>query len=321
MQRREFIMIVGGASAAWPLAARAQRPFKIGLLDAGLGSAFTVPFLRKLLELGYVEGKNIVIERKSAEGNRERLKEFAEALARQQVDVIVTAGTPAGFAARQATTSIPIVLGAISDPVGVGLVASLARPGGNLTGNSLMAPDLSAKRLEILRTLAPGATRFAILWDSSNPGMAERVRETKTAADQSHILLHPVGPRTLDELDAAFVELLKARPDALLVTAEVFTRRYLAHIIDFANNNEIPAMFEESAYVEAGGLMSYGPDYKEVFQKAAIFVDKILKGAKPADLPIEQPTKFELVINLQTAKALRLEIPPTLLALADRVIE
>ena len=179
----------------------------------------------------------------------------------------MTAGTPAGFAARQATTSIPIVLGAISDPVGVGLVASLARPGGNLTGNSLMAPDLSAKRLEILRTLAPGATRFAILWDLSNPGMAERVRETKIAADQSHILLHPVGPRTLDELDAAFVELLKVRPDALLVTAEVFTRRYLAHIIDFANNNEIPAMFEESAYVEAGGSCLMGLITKRSFKK------------------------------------------------------
>jgi putative ABC transport system substrate-binding protein len=321
MRRREFIALLGGAAAAWPLTARAQRRFKIGLLDTGLGTAFTVPFMRKLVEFGYVEGKNVVIERKSAEGNPERLKEFAADLVGQQVDVIVTAGTPAGFAAKQATSTIPIVLGAISDPVGVGLVASLARPGGNATGNSLMAPDLSAKRLDILRTLAPGITRFAILWDSSNPGMAKRVRETKIAADQSHVLLHPVGPRNLDELDAAFAELLNARPDALLVTAEAFTRRYLARILDFANSSKIPAMFEDSAYVEAGGLMSYGPDYQDVFQKAAIFVDKILKGAKPADLPIEQPTKFELVINLQTAKALGLEIPPTLLALADRVTE
>jgi putative ABC transport system substrate-binding protein len=277
--------------------------------------------MRKLAELGYVEGINVDIERKSAEGNTERLKEFAADLVRQQVDVIVTAGTPAGFAAKEATSVIPIVLGAISDPVGVGLVASLARPGGNITGNSLMAPELSAKRLDILRTLAPRFTRFAILWDSSNPGMAERVRETKLAADQSHVLLHPIGPRNEDELNAAFAELLKARPDALLVTAEAFTRRYLARIIDFANSNKIPAMFEDSAYVEAGGLMSYGPDYKDVFQKAAVFVDKILKGAKPADLPVEQPTKFELVINLQSAKALRLELPPTLLALTDRVIE
>jgi putative ABC transport system substrate-binding protein len=249
------------------------------------------------------------------------LNEFAADLVREQVDVIVTAGTPAGFAAKKATSTIPIVLGANADPVGVGLVASLARPGGNATGNSLMAPDLSAKRLDILRTLAPGITRFAILWDSSNPGMAKRVQETQTAADQLQVLLRPVGPRNLDELDAAFAELLQTRPHALLVTAEAFTRRYLARIVDFANSNKIPAMFEDGVYVEAGGLMSYGPDYQAVFEKAAIFVDKILKGAKPADLPIEQPTKFELVINLRTAKLLGLELPPQLLALTNRVIE
>jgi putative ABC transport system substrate-binding protein len=184
-----------------------------------------------------------------------------------------------------------------------------------------MAPDLSAKRLDILHTLAPGLSRFAILWDSSNPGMAARVRETRIAADQSRILLHTVGPTNLDELDAAFADLLSARPDALLVTAEPFTRRHLTRILDFANNNKIPAMFEDSSYVVAGGLVSYGPDYGDVFEKAAIFVDKILKGAKPNDLPIEQPTKFELVLNAKTAQALGLEIPPSLLALADRVIQ
>ena len=320
--RREFItLLLGGAAAAWPRAARAQQRFRIGLLDTGLGAIFAVPFMGKLAELGYVEGRNVVIERKSAEGNPERLKHLAEDLVRQQVDVIVTAGAPAGFAAKKATSTIPIVLGAISDPVGVGLVASLARPGGNATGNSLMAPDLSAKRLDILRTLAPGVSRFAILWDSSNPGMEARVRETKSAADQAHVLLHTVGPRNLDELDAAFADLLNARPDALLVTAEAFTRQHLARILDFANGNRIPAMFEDNSYVAAGGLMSYGPNYLDVFQKAAIFVDKILRGAKPADLPIEQPTKFELVINLKTAKVLGLEIPPNLLALADRVDE
>jgi putative ABC transport system substrate-binding protein len=321
MRRREFITLLGGAAALWPVAARAQKRFKIGLLDTGLGAAFAVPFMRKLVELGYVEGKNVVIERKSAEGNTERLKDLAADLVRQQVDVIVTAGTPAAFAAKKATSTIPIVLGANSDPVGVGLVESLARPGRNATGNSLMAPDLSAKRLDILHTLDPGISRFAILWDSSNPGMAARVRETRIAADQSHVLLHTVGPRNLNELDTAFADLLNARPDALLVTAETFTRQHLARILDFANDNKIPAMFEDSSYVAAGGLMSYGPDYEDVFRKAAIFVDKILKGAKPADLPIEQPTKFELVINLKTAKALGLEIPPKLLALADRVID
>jgi putative ABC transport system substrate-binding protein len=321
MNRREFIALIGGGAAGWPLAARAQQRFKIGLLDTGLGASFAVPFMRKLAELGYVEGKNVAIERKSAEGNTALLNGFAADLVRQQVDVIVTAGTPAGFAAEKATSTIPIVLGANSDPVGVGLVASLARPGGNATGNSLMASDQSAKRLDILHTLAPGISRFAILWDSSNPGMAERVRETKIAADQSHVLLHTVGPRDLNELDNAFADLLNARPGALLVTAEPFTRQHLTRILDFANSNKIPAMFEDSSYVAAGGLMSYGPDYADVFAKAAIFVDKILKGAKPADLPIEQPTKFELVINLKTAQALGLEIPPTLLAVTDKVIQ
>jgi putative ABC transport system substrate-binding protein len=184
-----------------------------------------------------------------------------------------------------------------------------------------MSPELSAKRLDILRTLAPGISRFAILWESSNPGMAERVRETEVAATQSHVVLHTVGPRNLDELEAAFVELLNQRPDALLVTTEAFTRQHLNRILDFASRNKIPAMFEDSSYVEAGGLMSYGPDYVEVFRTAAVFVGKILKGAKPADLPIEQPTKFELVINIKTAKALGIEIPPNLLALANRVIE
>src|SRR5215467_2726932 len=320
MRRREFITLVGSI-AFRPLSARAEQRPKIGLLDTGLGTAFAVPFMGRLAELGYVDGKNILIERRSAEGNAERLGELAAELVRQQVNVIVTAGTPAGFAAKKATTTIPIVLGANSDPVGVGLVASLARPGGNATGNSLMAPDLSAKRLDTLHTLSPRISRIAILWDSSNPGMADRVRETKIAADQSHVLLHTVGPRNLNELDMAFADLLNERPDALLVTAEAFTRQHLARILDFANNNKIPAMFEDSSYVVAGGIMSYGPDYQDVFRKAAIFVDKILKGAKPADLPIEQPTKFELVINLKTAKAIGLEIPPKLIALADRVIE
>jgi putative ABC transport system substrate-binding protein len=321
MKRREFITLLGGSAALWPLVARAQRLFKIGLLDTGLGADFVVPFMGKLVELGYVEGKNAVIERKSAGGNIALLADLAADLVRQQVDVIVTAGTPAGFAAKKATSTIPIVLGANSDPVGVGLVASLARPGGNTTGNSLMAPDLSAKRLEILHTLAPEIARIAILWDSSNPGMAERVRETKIAADQSHVVLHTVGPRNLNELETAFADLLNARPGAILVTAEAFTRQHLVRILDFANNNKIPAMFEDSSYVAAGGLVSYGPDYQDVFRKAAVFVDKILKGAKPADLPIEQPTKFELVINLKTAKAIGLSVPPTLLTTADKVIE
>jgi putative ABC transport system substrate-binding protein len=322
MRRREFIALIGGATSSASLSVRAQQPFRVGLLETGGDTSFfIVPFSRKLEELGYLEGKNLIIHRKRAEGNTERLKEFAAELVEERVDVIVTVGTPAGFAAKQATTTIPIVLGGNSDPVGVGLVASLARPGGNITGNSLMAPDLSAKRLDILRRLDPGISRFAILWDSSNPGMAHRVRETEVAANQSHVFLHTVGPRNPDELEAAFAELLKQRPDALLVTTEAFTRRYQARILDFANGNKIPAMFEDASFVEAGGLMSYGPDYQEMFRTAAVFVSKILKGARPADLPIEQPTTFELVLNLKSAKTIGREIPANLLALANRVIE
>lgn len=326
MRRREFIALLAGLASTWPVVARAQRAVKIGLLNTGGqtgGDAdfFSQSFMGKLEELGYLEGKNLVVERRFAEGNVKRLNDLAAELVRQQVDVIVTIGTPAGFAAKQATSTIPIVLGANSDPVGVGLVASLARPGGNITGNSLMAPELSAKRLDVLRQLDPGISRFAILWDSSNPGMANRVHETQVAADQSHVFLHTVGPRNLEELDAAFADLLSQRPDALLVTTEAFTRRYQARILEFANGNKIPAMFEDSSYVEAGGLMSYGPNYRELFRTAAVLVDKILKGAKPADLPIVQPTTFDLVLNLKTAKTIGREIPPALLALANRVIE
>lgn len=320
MRRREFISLLGNA-VAWPLAAQAQQTFRIGLLNSGADNFFVPPFVSKLEELGYREGSNILIDRKFAQGNSERLQEFAADMVRQHVDVIVTVGTPAGFAAKRATSIIPIVFGAMSDPVGVGLVASLARPGGNATGNSLMSPELSAKRLEILRALVPGFSRFAILWDSSNPGMAQRVRETEIAADKSHVSLHTVGPRTIEELDAAFSELLQERPDALLVTTEAFTRQHRTRILDFAKRNKIPAMFEDSSYVEAGGLMSYGPDYDEVFKTAAVLVGKILKGARPADLPIEQPTKFQLFINLKTATSIGIEVPPTLLAMATRVIE
>jgi len=322
MRRRDFITLVGCAAVALPPGARAQQRLKMGLLITGADTVFFgEPFMGRLREFGYVEGKNLIVERRAAEGNVARLKEFAADLVNHKVNVIVTFGTPAAFAAKEATTTIPIVLGAMSDPVGMGLVASLARPGGNITGNSLMAPELSAKRLDILRALSPGISRFAILWDSSNPGMAHRVRETEIAADRSHVLLRAVGPRTVEELDAAFADLLKQRPDALLVTTEAFTRRYQAQIISFAINNRIPALFEDSSYVEAGGLVSYGPDVRAVFRTAAVFVDQILKGAKPADLPIQQPTKFELVINLKTAKAIGLEVPAAMLALADRTIE
>ena len=320
MRRRTFIAGAGSA-AAWPLVARAQQRWHIGLLSAGSSNALTDVIISTLQELGYVDGRNIVIERRFAEGHLDRLTDFATELVNLHVDVIVTLSTPAGIAAKKATSSIPIVLAANSDPVGVGLVASLARPGGNATGTSLMAPDLSAKRLEILFATVPSISRVAILWDSSNPGMAQRVHETEIAADQSHVLLRNVGPRNLDELEAAFVNLSNLRPDALLVTTEPFTRRYLGRILDFVVNNRLPAMYEDSTYVEAGGLMSYGPDNRALVRTATLLVDKILKGAKPADLPVEQPTEFELVINLKAAKAIGLDVPTSVFARADKVIE
>ena len=320
VRRREFLGIVGSA-AAWPVVALAQKPNRIGLLNAGGASPTIDALIASLAELGYVEGKNTIIERRFAEGKVDQLRALATGLVNLPVDVIVTVGTPAAFAAKQATTTIPIVFAGNSDPVGVGLVASLARPGGNTTGNSLMSPDLSAKRLEILKTAAPQISRIAILWDSSNPGMAQRVRETEIAADQAHILLRTVGPRTLDELEAAFGELAKLRPDALLVTTEPFTRMHQGRILDFANSNRLPAMYEDATFVEAGGLMSYGPDYRALFRRAAVLVDKIIKGAKAGDIPIEQPTTFDLVINLKTANTIGLDVPPALLMRANKVIE
>lgn len=320
MKRRAFIVGLAG-SAARPLVALAQKPHRIGLLNAGGATPLVEELITTLGELGYIEGKNAVIERRFAEGKIDRLRDFATGLVSLPVDIIVTIGTPAAFAAKQATTTVPIVFAGNSDPVGIGLVASLARPGGNATGNSLMSPDLSAKRLEILKTAAPQISRIAILWDSSNPGMAQRVRETEIAADQAHVLLRTVGPRNLDELEAAFGELSRQRPDALLVTTEPFTRLYQGRILDFANSNRLPAMYEDATFVEAGGLMSYGPDYRALFRRAAVLVDKILKGAKPGDIPIEQPTTFYLVINLKTANSIGLGLPATVLARADKVIE
>jgi putative ABC transport system substrate-binding protein len=244
MRRRKFFTLIGGAAVAWPLAVRAQQPFRIGLLNSGADSFFVAPFVGKLAELGYREGKNILIERKLAEGNSERLKEFAADLVRQNVDVIVTIGTPAGFAAKQATATIPIVFGAMSDPVGVGLVASLARPGGNATGNSLMSPELSAKRLEILRALVPGITRFAILWDSSNPGMAHASGKRKSPLIGRTFYSTP-WDREMEELEAAFAELFDKRPDALLVTTEAHTTAS-RRILD-CERNKNSAMFEDGS--------------------------------------------------------------------------
>jgi putative ABC transport system substrate-binding protein len=272
-------------------------------------------------ELGYIEGRTVETEYLYADGHFDRLPDLAAKLVERKVDLIVTASTPAILAAKRATEKIPVVFAASADPISTGIVASLAHPGGNITGMSLMSSDLSAKRLQLLHTLVPSLSNIAVLWDSSNPGMAMRARETRVAAEQSKIVFFDAGAHNLDELATMFTELTKRQPLALVVTAEPFTMEHRSRILDFMARNAIPAMYEDSRFVEAGGLMSYGPNLGDVFRRSASFVAKILKGENPANLPVEQPTKFDLVINLKTAKALGLTVPDSILVGADKLIQ
>src|SRR5262249_6476040 len=322
----------GGAASACPLVAplksfAQQHPGKvprIGWLvpttqadwESLLGE-----YRRGMRELGYIEGRSVETEYVYADGELDRLPGLAATLVDHKVDVIVTASTPGSLAAKRATAKIPVVFAASSDPIDTGVVASLARPGGNITGLSLMSSELSAKRLELIHTLVPRVSRIAVLWDSSNPGMALRVRETKAAAERSKVGFLDAGAHDLDGLEAIFAELSKRPPEAMVVTTEPFTRQHLSRILDFMARNAIPCMYEDGRYVEEGGLMSYGPNVPDLFRRAAVYVDKIIKGAKPADLPVEQPTKFELVINLKTAKALGLTVPDSVIVRGDKGIE
>lgn len=271
--------------------------------------------------MGYVEGQNIALEERWAEGRFERLPLLAAELIKLHVDVIVTATTPAARAARQATTTIPIVVTLVTDPVEGGLVASLARPGGNVTGLSLMHPDLSGKRLSLLKEIVPKASRVAVLWSRSTPSYARLLRETEAAARTLGVQLQVVEVRGTAEFDGAFSTVIKDRAEALLVLPDPMFRDGLRRILDLAAKRQLPALYWSRDLVDAGGLMSYGANLPEMFRQAATFVDKILKGAKPAALPIEQPAKLELVINLKTAKALGLPIPQSVLLRADHVIE
>jgi putative ABC transport system substrate-binding protein len=325
--RRKFL--IGVSASAFALHRRAvaqstRRVPKVGWLVPGTATStevFLEAFRQGMRELGYVEGKAFVTEYRFADGQLDRLPELAADLVELHVDVIVTSSTPGALAAKHATRSIPIVFAASSDPVGAGVVRSLAQPGGNVTGVSNMASDLSGKRLELLQAIVPKMSRAAILWDASNTGMALRVRETKLAADHSGIVLLDAGARNLQELEAAFAGIMKQRPNAVLVTAEPFTRQHQTRLLEFVTRNGIPAMYEESTFVEAGGLMSYGPSSRTNFRHAATYVVKILKGANPASLPVEQPTKFELFVNLKTANALGIKVPQSVLLRADKVIE
>jgi ABC-type uncharacterized transport system substrate-binding protein len=324
MRRREFITFLGGAAIAGPQAARAQKVGKIrsiGLFSAGSTPASLSAFRDALRELGWIEEKDIVFEHRYAENRLERLHELAAELVRLNVDVIVAAGTLAPLAARKATTTIPIVMLAAGDPLGSGLVASLARPGGNVTGMSLMAPDLGGKRLELLKEVLPQVAHVAVLWNSANPYPAIVFKETQTAGLTLGIKVQSLEVRSPDDLDGAFEAARQQRPDALITVEDPFTNDHRKQIADFTMKQALPSLHGIREFVAVGGLMSYGASLAELARRAANYVDLILKGAKPGNLPVEQPTKFELVINIKTAKALGLTIPPGMLARADEVIE
>jgi ABC-type uncharacterized transport system substrate-binding protein len=325
MTRRQFITLLGGA-AAWPLAARAQQPSKlptIGFLGQSTRSAateWTAALVQRLRELGRIEDRTITIEYRWGEGREERFAEIAAEFVRLNVDIIVTSGTPAVVAARQATTVIPIVFAAAGDPVGAGLVASLARPGGNVTGLSAQTADLAAKRLEILREVVPGLRRLAILSNVGNRLAVLEMREVQAAASTLRLEVVTLEIQRGEDI-APFFEVHKPRADALYVCVDGLLLTNRIRINTLALTARLPMMTAIRDSVEVGGLISYGPNLPELWRRAGDYVDKVLRGAKPADIPVEQPTKFDLAINLTTARALGLEVPPMLLARADKVIE
>jgi putative tryptophan/tyrosine transport system substrate-binding protein len=324
--RRTVITLLGSAAAAWPLAARAQQPAKlptIGFLGPNtpaLDSRRVGAFVQRLRELGWIDGRNVAIENRWAEGRTERLAEFAAEFVRLKVDVIVTSATPPVIAAQQATSVIPIVFAAVGDPVGTGLVTSLARPGGNVTGLSLQATDLAGKRLELLHEVVPGLRRLAIMANAGAPPAVLEMAEVQTTARALGLEVVALEIRRPEDIAPAF-EAFKDRADALYVCNDPLVTTNRIRINTLALGMTLPTMYNVREFVEAGGLMSYGPNFLDLYRRAAEFVDKILRGAKPADLPVEQPTKYDLVVNLKTAKALGLAIPETFLARAEEVIE
>jgi putative ABC transport system substrate-binding protein len=319
--RRDFIAALS-STAAWPLAVRAQQPAtkipRIGVID---DAPIWDHFRQGLRDLGYIYGQNIAIEYRSADGEPDRLAIVASDLARLPVDVIVTSGTAASRAAQQATTTIPIVMIAIGDPVRAGLVASLARPGWNITGNTTLGTEVSAKRLQLLKEVIPGISHVAVLWNPNNGSHVAYLEEWRAVGPTLGITLLFVEVGSSNQFDSAFAAMMRERPDAFIMTADPFHLSHIGWIIDFLARNRLPAMYVMKENVAAGGLMAYGPSLSDLYRRAAGYVHKILQGTKPADLPVEQPVTFELVFNLKTAKVLGLTIPPTLLATADEVIE
>jgi putative tryptophan/tyrosine transport system substrate-binding protein len=327
VRRRAFITLVGGATVAWPLAARAQQAakvYRIGFLGnstAALEADLVGPFREGLRDLGYVEGQNILIEYRWAEGEYERFTALTAELIALRVDVIVTAGTPASLAVQKAATSIPLVMIAVGDPVATGLVASLGRPGGNITGLTSISSEMAGKRLELLREVVPKLSHVAVLWNAASPIQVIDERETRAAAQALGMKMLSLGVRSREEIEDALTTIVREQPGALLVLADRLFLHHRTRIMDFAAQRRLPGVHAYRELVEAGGLMSYGPSYADMHRRAASYVDRILKGSKPADLPVQAPVKFELVINLKAANALGLPIPPMLLGRADEVIE
>jgi putative tryptophan/tyrosine transport system substrate-binding protein len=328
MDRRRFLLtsVIGAVSA--PIGAAGQPLDKVRRIGhlGGASSAAIAPWLetlrRALAELGWRVGQNIIIENRSVEGRFERLPAAAAELVRLPVDLIIAGTTPAAEAARQATTTIPIVTTVVSDPVGSGLIASLARPGGNVTGLTLLVgPEIVGKYLELLKAAVPALSRLALLWNPAQTAHVPLIRQAETAARSIGCQLRLVPARSPAEFDGAFIAMGQERADALLVLADPMFFQQRTRLANLAEKNRLPAMYGLREHVEAGGLMTYAASIHDLYRRAALYIDKIFKGAKPSDLPVEQPSKFELVINLKTAKALGLTIPPSLLARADQVIE
>jgi putative ABC transport system substrate-binding protein len=325
VRRRQFLTLLGGAAAAWPLAARAQPAGKVptigflGSSTASIQNQWVAAFVQRLRELGWIDGRTVAIEVRWAEARPERFAEIVAEFVRLKVDVIVTVGA-AVFAAKQATSVIPIVFGAASDPLGTGLVASLARPGGNVTGLSAQTPDVASKRIELLREVVHGLRRLAILTNVDYPAAMLEMGEAQTAARTVGLEVATLEIRRAKDIVPAF-EALNGRADALYVCVDPVLNAHRISINTLANVARLPTMSALREYVEAGSLMSYGPSLPDLFRRAADYVDKILRGAKPGELPVEQPTKFDLVINLTTAKALGLTIPEPFLLRADEMIE
>jgi putative tryptophan/tyrosine transport system substrate-binding protein len=323
MRRREFIGLLCGTATAWPLDALAQQSNKVwrmGFIAHGHENFYDALF-EGLRDYGYVEGQNLIIERRFARGNAALFKDFAAEMVRLHVDVIIVVTTPAAIAAKNATTTIPIVHPNAIDPLKTGLIASLAHPGGNLTGGAQLTAEASAKRLQTLKKVVPGLSRAAVLWNPENSALVVAFQETQIAASALGVTLQSHEVRGPQDFAAAFAAIAQERPDALLVVQDAVTMQQRNEITDFAIRERLPSMFQEKGWARAGGLMSYGEDLAAMYRRAAYYVDRIFKGANPADLPVEQATKFELAVNLKTAKILGIEIPPTLLALADEVID